>query len=78
MNNLARSAVVLGSIAFCQLAVARDVDIKQFAEAFIAAEKAAWERGDFTALEGLEHPDVVFQNIDGTVYRGRTSAAGKR
>jgi ketosteroid isomerase-like protein len=71
MSKLVRLAIALGCIAFSHLALAKEAfDIKQFAEAFIAAEKAAWERGDFAALEALEHPDVVFQNIDGTVYRG--------
>jgi hypothetical protein len=71
MGKLARLAIAFGCIAFCQLAVPKDAfDIRKFAEAFIAAEQAAWERGDFTALEALEDPDVVFQNIDGTVYRG--------
>ena len=71
MNNLSRSAIAFACMAFSQFSVAQDVvKIRLFAEAFIAAEKAAWERGDFAALEALEHPDVVFQNIDGTVYRG--------
>ena len=46
------------------------VDIEKFARAFIDAEVAAWERGEFEALEALEAPDVVFQNIDGTVING--------
>ena len=54
-----------------QVAFAQDSqDIKQFAMKFIAAEKAAWERGDLKALQELEHPDVIYQNIDGTVFRG--------
>lgn len=45
-------------------------DIHEFAMKFIAAEKAAWEHGDLSSLQALEHPDVVYQNIDGTVFRG--------
>ena len=65
------SAVALGCLAVSAFAAAQEaVDIRDFAEAFMAAEKAAWEDDDFAALQALEHPDVVFQNIDGTVIRG--------
>ena len=46
------------------------IDIEQFALDFIAAEKAAWERGDLDALRALEHENVVYQNINGNVFRG--------
>lgn len=46
------------------------IDIEQFASDVIAAEKAAWEQGEFEALFALEQPDVVFQNINGAVFRG--------
>lgn len=70
MGRFGRVAIVLGGgiLSGC---VHQDFDIRAFAEAFIAAEKAAWEQKDFAALEALEHPDVVFQNIDGSVVRGR-------
>jgi hypothetical protein len=45
--------------------------IEKFALDYIAAQKAAWERGDFTALRSLEHADVRFSNINGTVFDGR-------
>src|SRR5262245_28502756 len=71
MSKLAGLTIALGYLAFSPFAVAADAfDIRKFAEAFIAAEKVAWERGDFAALEALEHPDVVFQNVNGTVHRG--------
>ena len=46
------------------------IDIERFALDFIEAEKAAWEQGELEALFALEQPDVVFQNINGTVFRG--------
>ena len=46
-------------------------DIETFAQEFLAAEKTAFEQGDFAALEKLEHPDVKYNNINGTVYDGR-------
>jgi len=45
-------------------------DIEQFASAFIEAEKAAWERGEFDALQALEHENVVYRNINGNVFSG--------
>lgn len=51
-------------------AVAQESDIEAFARAFMAAEELAWEQGEFDDLEALEHPDVVFQNINGTVISG--------
>jgi hypothetical protein len=45
--------------------------IETFARDYIAAQKAAWEQGDFAGLHSLEHPDVRFSNINGTVFDGR-------
>lgn len=45
-------------------------DIEGFARAFMAAEKIAWEQGEFDQLLELEHEDVIFQNINGTVFQG--------
>jgi predicted ester cyclase len=36
------------------------VNIKEFAEKFIKAEDAAWQKGDFNALEKLEDPKVIY------------------
>lgn len=62
-------------IALCCLAapataLAQETDIETFARAFMAAEELAWEQGQFDDLEALESPDVVFQNINGTVISG--------
>lgn len=46
-------------------------EIESFARDYIVAQIAAWEAGDFSGLEALEHPDVVFSNINGTVFDGR-------
>jgi ketosteroid isomerase-like protein len=46
-------------------------DVARFAQDYIDAQKAAWERKDFSGLVALEHPAVVFQNINGTVFDGR-------
>lgn len=45
--------------------------IETFAREYIAAQKAAWERDDLSALRALEHADVRFSNINGTVFEGR-------
>ena len=63
---LALTFLSIAPVAHAQQAV----DIEAFALKFIEAEKAAWEKGDFEALEALEHADVMFQNINGTVFRG--------
>jgi predicted ester cyclase len=36
------------------------MDIKEFAEKYIKAEKDAFQKDDFTALAKLEDPDVVY------------------
>ena len=36
------------------------MDIREFAEKFIEAEEAAFQRGEFKALEELEDPNVVY------------------
>ena len=36
------------------------MSIKEFAEKFIEAEYAAWQEGNFEALESMEIPDVVW------------------
>ena len=36
------------------------MDIKEFAEKYIKAEEDAFQKGDFTALEELEDPNVVY------------------
>jgi len=46
-------------------------DVDRFAREYIEAQKAAWERSDFSGLMALEHDAVVFQNINGTVFDGR-------
>lgn len=48
-----------------------DENVERFALEYIEAQKAAWEREDFTGLIALEDPAVVFQNINGTVFDGR-------
>ena len=45
--------------------------IESFAHDYMAAQKAAWERDDFDGLRRLEHADVRFSNINGTVFDGR-------
>jgi len=45
--------------------------IEKFARDYIAAQEAAWEQGDLSALRSLEHADVRFSNINGTVFDGR-------
>ncbi len=45
--------------------------IEEFARRYISAQKDAWERGDFSGLHVLEHADVTFTNINGTVFNGR-------
>lgn len=46
-------------------------DVDRFAQEHIEAQKAAWERNDFSGLMALEDASVVFQNINGTVFDGR-------
>lgn len=46
-------------------------DIEGFAKGYIEAQKAAWEKKDFSGLTELEDPAVVFQNINGTIFDGR-------
>lgn len=46
-------------------------NVDRFALEYIEAQKAAWERSDFSDLTILEDPSVVFQNINGTVFDGR-------
>lgn len=46
-------------------------DVDRFAQEYIEAQKAAWERNDFSGLMALEDAAVVFQNINGTVFDGR-------
>ena len=71
MVNMLWRVVCLLLLTLPQITLAQDsTDIHEFAMKFIAAEKAAWERGDLAALQALEHPAVVYQNIDGTVFRG--------
>ena len=36
------------------------MSIKEFAEKFIKAEEEAWQNGNFSALEALEDPDVIY------------------
>ena len=36
------------------------MDIKEFGEKFIKAQKEAWKEGKFDALEALESPDVIY------------------
>ena len=63
--------IMLGTPLLPQFNNAAEIDdIERFASTFIEAEKLAWEQGEFNALQALEDPDVVFQNIDGTVIRG--------
>jgi len=45
--------------------------IESFAHDYMAAQKAAWELHDFDGLRRLEHADVRFSNINGTVFDGR-------
>lgn len=71
MNKRANVAAAIVSLALTGSVAAQEpTEIEEFAAAFIEAEIAAWERGDFAALQALEHSDVVFQNINGTVFRG--------
>jgi len=49
----------------------RTEDVRGFALKYIAAQRAAWERNDFSGLMILEDSAVVFHNINGTVYDGR-------
>ena len=35
------------------------MNIKEFAEKFIEAEKKAWSKGNFELLEKLEDPDML-------------------
>lgn len=71
MSNVLWRVIGLLLLVLPQLSCAQgSTDIHEFAMKFIAAEKAAWERGDLSALQALEYPDVVYQNINGTVFRG--------
>ena len=71
MTKLLWRVIGLLLLTFPQITFAQNAtDIHEFAMKFIEAEKAAWERGDLTALQAMEHPDVVYQNIDGNVFRG--------
>jgi hypothetical protein len=45
--------------------------VADFAKRYMAAQKDAWERGDFAGLAALEQADVRFTNINGTVFEGR-------
>jgi hypothetical protein len=45
--------------------------IEDFAQEYMAAQKACWENDDVTGLAALEHRDVLFSNINGTVFEGR-------
>lgn len=45
--------------------------VEEFARAYMAAQKDAWELGDFAGLRSLERADVKFSNINGTVFAGR-------
>jgi len=36
------------------------MSVREFAEKYIEASKAAWQKGDCEALQGLSHPDVVY------------------
>jgi hypothetical protein len=68
-----RATVAAAIVSFAlsaSIAAQEPTQIEKFAAAFIEAEIAAWERGEFEALQALEHSDVVFQNINGTVLRG--------
>jgi hypothetical protein len=64
------TAAIVSLVLSASLAGEEPTAIEKFAAAFIDAEIAAWERGEFDALQALEHSDVVFQNINGTVFRG--------
>lgn len=70
MIKLANVAAAIVSFSLCSVVAAHaPTEIEKFA-AFIEAEIATWERGEFEVLQALEHADVVFQNINGTVFRG--------
>jgi hypothetical protein len=71
MKNSMGYLIMLGTLLLPQFINAAEVDdIERFARAFMEAEKLAWEQEEFDALQALEDPDAVFQNIDGTVIRG--------
>ena len=71
MKNSMGYLMMLGTLLLPQLINAAEVDdIERFARAYIEAQKLAWEQGEFDALQALEDPDAVYQNIDGTVIRG--------
>ena len=71
MKNTLCLLIMLGTLVLPQLINAAEVDdIERFARAYIEAQKLAWEQGVFDALQALEDPDAVYQNIDGTVIRG--------
>ena len=40
------------------------MEIREFAEKFIEAEEAAFQRGEFEALEELEDPNVVYHMVE--------------
>lgn len=40
------------------------IDLKKFADRFIAAEDMAWKRGEFAALQAIEDPDITFHGLD--------------
>jgi hypothetical protein len=39
------------------------MDIREFAEQYIAAQNEAWKNGNYSLLEKLEDPAVVFQQF---------------
>lgn len=65
---MAPAAVLL---VLAQPVFAEGTDLEKFGQAFIDAERAAWLEGNLAPLEALEHPEVVYQNINGNVMRGR-------
>ena len=66
LNQIALTLILFPHFIHAQ----EQIDIEQFALDFIEAEKAAWERGELDALRALEHENVVYQNINGNVFRG--------
>ena len=40
------------------------INLEKFAQRFIAAEDMAWQQGDFTALQAIEDPDVIYHGLD--------------
>ena len=59
------SLIILSILVFNSTLVSAEdaIDLESFAKKFIEAEDQAWQQGDFTALEAVEDPNIVFHGL---------------